>query len=98
MSFLYETVPAHARLDDVTERLKNNTLNYITFGSSSTVDNFFARIPEELVRESGVRLACIGPVTAKTLNDHGLQAAVMPETFTIPALVDAIVRDTGEKA
>lgn len=95
---VYETVPAHARLDEVTERLQKGTLDYVTFGSSSTVDNFFARIPESLVRESGVRLACIGPVTAKTLGNHGLTASVMPETFTIPALVDAIVSDAGEKA
>ena len=82
----------------MTERLQKGTLDYVTFGSSSTVDNFFARIPESLVRESGVRLACIGPVTAKTLGNHGLTASVMPETFTIPALVDAIVSDAGEKA
>ncbi len=95
---VYETVPAHSRQDEVAERLKQGTLDYIAFGSSSTVDNFFAGIPESLVRGSGVRLACIGPVTARTLGSHGLVASVMPETFTIPALVDAIVSDAGEKA
>ena len=95
---VYETVPAHARLDEVMARLKERTLDYVTFGSSSTVDNFFASISEELVRESGVRLACIGPVTAKTLGEHGFEADVMPNSFTIPALVDAVVGDIGENA
>jgi len=38
-----------------------------------------------------VRLACIGPITAKTLQKYGLDAYIQPEEFTIDGLVKAMV-------
>ncbi len=93
---LYETVPAMIGRDAVVYRLTHNSLDYITFASSSTVDNFFSAIPADLVRQSDVRLACIGPITAKTLHNYGLEAHLVPETFTLSALVNALARDAGE--
>lgn len=88
----YETVPAAARKDDVLNRMAEGTLDCITFGSSSTVENFLSLIPAETLRaHPGVRLAAIGPVTAKTLADNGLPCHIMPEEYTIPALVRALV-------
>ena len=37
-----------------------------------------------------VKLAAIGPVTAETLQKHGLTCNIMPMDYTIPALVDAL--------
>ena len=88
----YETIPAAARKDEVLERMQAGTLDCITFGSSSTVENFLSLIPAETLREHpDVRLAAIGPVTAKTLEAHGLPCHIMPEEYTIPALVQALV-------
>ena len=88
----YETVPAAARKDEVLTRMAEGTLDCITFGSSSTVENFLSLIPAETLRaHPAVRLAAIGPVTAKTLTDHGLPCHIMPEDYTIPALVQALV-------
>lgn len=88
---VYETVPALERRDEVLERLKAGTLHCVTFGSSSTVDNFFAAIPAELLREHPeTALACIGPVTGKTLKKHGFEPSIQPEQFTIPGLVEAV--------
>ena len=91
---VYETVPATARRDDVLERLEAGTLDVVTFGSSSTVDNFFAQIPEDVIRRQPdgrrVRFACIGPVTTKTLAAHGFDCDIQPPDFTIPALVKAL--------
>ncbi len=39
---------------------------------------------------AGVVLAAIGPVTAATVAEYGLEAAVMPREYTIPALAAAI--------
>jgi uroporphyrinogen III methyltransferase/synthase len=39
----------------------------------------------------GIKIAAIGPVTAKTLTDNGLSVDVQPETFTIAGMVNAIV-------
>lgn len=88
---VYETVPAAARQDDVLAALESGRLYCVTFGSSSTVRNFFARIsPETLKRHPDVKLACIGPVTAATLRDYGFTRPIMPERYTIPALAEAV--------
>ena len=88
----YETIPAAARKDEVLERMRAGTLDCVTFGSSSTVENFLSLIPAETLRaDPDVRLAAIGPVTAKTLEAHGLPCHIMPEEYTIPALVQALV-------
>ena len=88
----YETVPAAARKDEVLERMRTGRLDCVTFGSSSTVENFLSLIPAETLRaHPEVRLAAIGPVTAKTLEAHGLPCHIMPEEYTIPALVRALV-------
>ena len=88
----YETVPAATRKEEVLTRMAEGTLDCVTFGSSSTVENFLSLIPAESLRaHPAVRLAAIGPVTAKTLTDHGLPCHIMPEEYTIPALVQALV-------
>jgi len=40
---------------------------------------------------NGVVVACIGPVTAKTAEEYGMQVHIMPTDYTIPALVEAMV-------
>jgi uroporphyrinogen III methyltransferase/synthase len=42
---------------------------------------------------SGIRIAAIGPVTGKTIEEHGLKVDIQPQTYTIPDLVDAIAKD-----
>ena len=37
-----------------------------------------------------VLLAAIGPVTAKTLEGHGLKPGLVPDNFSIPHLVEAL--------
>ena len=69
----------------------------VTFTSSSTVRNFVALLGafppgKSDARLQGVRLASIGPVTSSTLRELGLQADIEASEFTIPGLVDAIVR------
>jgi uroporphyrinogen III methyltransferase/synthase len=36
-------------------------------------------------------VACIGPVTAETAAEVGLPAGVVPASYTVPALADALV-------
>ncbi|MDE5879056.1 MAG: uroporphyrinogen-III C-methyltransferase, partial [Desulfovibrio sp.] len=87
----YETVPAGARKDEVLRLLEAGELDCVSFGSSSTVENFLALVPAELLRQHpGTALAAIGPITAKTLERHGFTADIMPQDSTIPALADAI--------
>ena len=79
------------RKDEVLAAMQNGTLDCVTFGSSSTVENFLSLIPaDELRAHPEVKLAAIGPVTAKTLADNGLPCHIQPEAYTIPALVEAL--------
>lgn len=90
---LYKTVPAVSQRETVLQRLAEGTLDVITFGSSSTVDNFFTAIPASAIHSSPAvpKMACIGPVTAKTLHKYGFTCDIQPDTYTIPALVQAVL-------
>lgn len=87
----YRTVPAAHRKEEVLRRIDEGTLSCVTFGSSSTVENFLSLVPAATLKaHPEVRLAAIGPVTAETLQKHGLACQIMPMDYTIPALVDAL--------
>ncbi len=88
---IYETKPAGARKDEVLKAMQENQLHCITFGSSSTVDNFISLIPVDTLKKyPNVKLAAIGPITAKTLESYGLPCHIQPKEFTIPALVETL--------
>ncbi len=36
-------------------------------------------------------IACIGPITAETARDHGLEVDIMPAEYTVEALATKIV-------
>jgi len=44
-----------------------------------------------------VAVACIGPVTAQTARELGLEPAVVAEEYTIEGLLEALVRWRIEK-
>jgi uroporphyrinogen III methyltransferase/synthase len=90
---LYETVPMTENSAALNQSLEAGRVHCVTFGSSSTVDNFFAAVtPAALrrAREQGLRFACIGPITANTLAGHGFDCDIQPERYTIPALIEAV--------
>ena len=67
----------------------------ITFTSSSTVEHFVAALgPDAAPRV----VACIGPVTAATARDLGLDVTVQSDVHTIDGLVDALVGAMGPGA
>ncbi len=88
---VYETKPAATRQEEVLQALAEGRIHCVTFGSSSTVDNFLSLIPVETMKaHPHITLAAIGPITAKTLQDHGLPCHIQPKEFTIPALVETL--------
>ncbi len=90
---VYRTVPSKEGADRAREFLAQKAVDLVTFTSSSTVRNFMALFEPgergELLR--GVTVAAIGPVTAETAAEYGLDTAIMPATYTIPALAQAII-------
>ncbi|MBU0730571.1 MAG: uroporphyrinogen-III synthase, partial [Proteobacteria bacterium] len=86
------------QLDDASlkREIEEGNIDVVTFTSSSTVTNFLAMLGLETQEEiqkllAGVKIAAIGPITAKTIRKNGLTVDIQPENFTIPDLVDSIV-------
>jgi uroporphyrinogen III methyltransferase/synthase len=93
---VYETRLVQQSGDEIVAALDNGDIQYITFTSSSTVENFFELVPADTLRKyPDVKLASIGPVTSKTLSGFGFTASIEPEDYTIPGLVGALVDDMG---
>ena len=87
----YKTVLPSQPVDALGKRLKEGNVDVITFTSSSTVTNFLALTGEQLLPEiKKAKIACIGPITAKTARDAGLNVEIVPEAYTVSALMDAI--------
>ena len=72
-------------------KLEAGEIHCVTFGSSSTVTNFLSLIPVEILkRHPQLKFACIGPITADTLEKAGLTCHIQPGEYTIPGLVRAL--------
>ncbi|HZU25434.1 MAG TPA: uroporphyrinogen-III C-methyltransferase [Bryobacteraceae bacterium] len=67
--------------------------DWITFTSSSTVNNFLEIAGREAL--NGLRVASIGPVTSETLRANGVAVDVEAAEFTIDGLLAAIVAGDG---
>ncbi|MBE3575095.1 MAG: hydroxymethylbilane synthase [Firmicutes bacterium] len=73
--------------------LQAHQVDAVTFTSSSTARNFLASLGgAEAARPllEGVALACIGPITARTLQDEGFAPAVIARDYTVAGLVEAL--------
>ncbi len=89
----YRTVPPRqtdrARVEAL---LVGGGVDCITFTSSSTVTNFAQLFDASDLRPilDGVKVACIGDITAQTAADLGLHTDIRSAEHTIPALAHAI--------
>jgi uroporphyrinogen III methyltransferase / synthase len=83
----YRTVPETRDTTGARRQLAEDGADLITFTSSSTVENFVAL---GLPRPKGMRIASIGPITSKTVRDHGLNVDVEAHRHDIDGLVRAI--------
>jgi uroporphyrinogen III methyltransferase / synthase len=96
----YQTVLPQVDVPALCGILREGGIDAITFTSSSTASNFSAMLegqdlPRLLAR---IAIACIGPITKKTVEDLGLRADVVAAEFTIPGLVSAIADYFSRKA
>jgi uroporphyrinogen III methyltransferase/synthase len=88
----YKTIPETDDVNEAAAPLLESGADWITFTSSSTVENFHARfdLPALLKKFPSIRLASIGPETTKSLAALGLKPAVEAKPHTIDGLVKAI--------
>ena len=86
-AFAYRTVPETRDISGAQRQLAQGGADLITFTSSSTVENFLAL---GLPWPKGMRVASIGPITSKTVRDHGLEVDIEARRHDIDGLVQAI--------
>lgn len=86
----YETVADCQNKEELLEALESGEASLVTFTSSSTVTNLLDVLGDKKDLLNKVALAAIGPVTAETLEKHGLKPAVSAAEYTIDGLMTAI--------
>jgi uroporphyrinogen III methyltransferase/synthase len=88
----YQTVLPEMDVSAVCQLLRDGAIDVITFTSSSTATNFAALLRDQDLSRllSKTVIACIGPITRKTVEDLGMRPAIVSEEFTIPGLVKAV--------
>lgn len=89
----YKTVPETEDVSGTAATLMEEGADWITFTSSSTVENFHARfdLPALLKKFPTIKLASIGPETTKAITALGLKPTVEAKPHTIDGLVKALV-------
>ncbi|NHN55318.1 bifunctional uroporphyrinogen-III C-methyltransferase/uroporphyrinogen-III synthase [Calidifontibacter sp. DB0510] len=83
----YRTVRAAPPAPEVREAIKTGKFDAVCFTSSSTVRNLVGIAGKP---HATTVVACIGPATAKTAEEHGLRVDVMASEPTAEALVEAL--------
>lgn len=96
----YRTVADTSQAEATRALLRQGAIDWVSFTSSSTVQNFIDAIGKDVVNESraNFRIACIGPITAQALRDHGLEPDVVARDAGVESLVEAIASATRKGA
>lgn len=93
----YQTVMDADNKQEIVAMLAEKAIHIITFTSSSTVKNFVQALAgcDLQTLLDGVRIACIGPITAQTARDWGLPVHIVAAESHIQGLVEAIIEYQG---
>jgi uroporphyrinogen III methyltransferase/synthase len=101
MGAFVETVMAYRTVNSGRSRAELETLyeagkiDVITLTSPSTVLNLIEIMGREHPLFGRVKIACIGPVTAAAARKAGLSIDILQDRYTMPDLVEALVRYYG---
>jgi uroporphyrinogen III methyltransferase/synthase len=89
----YRTVLPEIDISPLAKLLREDKIDVVTFTSSSTVKNFVRLFGDTKLSEivSGSAIACIGPITARSVELLGGRADIVAREYTISGLLDAIV-------
>jgi uroporphyrinogen III methyltransferase/synthase len=89
---VYRTVRPAGQRKRVYELLAQKAISALTFTSSSTVSNFVEMVGKKDAQmlTAGIPIASIGPITAEKGKSLGIETTLMPQEYTIPALVEAL--------
>ncbi len=87
---LYVAAPPGAPEPEALRRLRAGEVDAVTFASSSAVKNLLKLLKGDTAPLKGPLIACIGPVTARTAREAGLEVDVEAKEHTIPGLARAL--------
>jgi uroporphyrinogen III methyltransferase/synthase len=87
---LYVAAPPGAPEPEALRRLRAGEVDVVTLASSSAVRNLLKLLGGDTAPLKGPLIACIGPVTARTAREAGLEVGVESKEHTIPGLVAAL--------
>lgn len=88
----YQTVCSDVDGEALREQLAGGVIDLVTFTSSSTVRNLIQILGSAAPLQT-VKTACIGPVTADTARQNGVEPDMVADTYTIDGLVETIKQD-----
>lgn len=95
----YRTVEGPEESREPLRRVLEEGIDAVLFTSGSTVRGFCRLVDDPVARLAGVLVACIGPVTARTVREMGLVPDVIAEEYTTDGLITALRRrETGAAA
>jgi len=87
---LYVAAAPEAPESEALRMLRAGEVDVVTFASSSAVTNLLELLDGDTAPLKGPLIACIGPVTARTAREAGLEIGVQSKEHTIPGLVAAL--------
>jgi uroporphyrinogen III methyltransferase/synthase len=86
---IYDTV---AEVIEDIEYLKDLRIDYVTFTSSSTVDNLVENVDKVVLENiKNSKIMSIGPITSKAIEKHGLKIYKEAKIYNIENLIKAIL-------
>ena len=88
---VYDTVqPSNADTENIRQKLEKKQIDVITFFSPSSLSNFVAMVPPELLEDKTI--AVIGQTTASAAKNASIPVHIVAEHATAANLVASIVR------
>jgi uroporphyrinogen III methyltransferase/synthase len=93
----YRTVPDNSNAEAARAALNASTVDWVTFTSSSTVQNFVDAVGADILQSARgkFRVACIGPITARTAEECGLAPDAVAEDASVEALIEILQKETN---
>ncbi|KHD86896.1 uroporphyrinogen-III synthase [Heyndrickxia ginsengihumi] len=89
---VYETYLPEKQKKILAKLLKSTNIHFACFTSPSSFQHFM-KVIEEFhfdLNQLAIKFVSIGPVTDHTIENYGLKAAVSPDVYTIPTMLDAL--------
>jgi uroporphyrinogen III methyltransferase/synthase len=91
----YRTVPDNSNAAEARAALSAGNVDWVTFTSSSTVKNFMDAVGADIIESArnAFRVACIGPITARTAQECGLQPDAVAQDASVEALIEVLQKE-----